>query len=181
VTDPLVVLIVALALALLFVAGAAEKVLRFGAFREIVDHYQLMPTPAAPFAAGILVIAEAAAALAALWAAFAAPALTLTLPAGLLLLYAAAMAINLMRGRSHIDCGCVGFGAARPSISWALVLRNIALGAVALGVALAPVSGRPLGAADLISGIGALLALPLLYIAFEQFAAIRSQGSTAQS
>jgi hypothetical protein len=179
--DPLATLIAGLALALLFLAGAAEKAAHFGNFRSIVGHYQLVPAPAVALVAGLLPGLEAAAAGAALWAAFGPTTEPLALPAALLFLYAAAMAINLMRGRSHIDCGCVGFGAARPSIGWPLVARNVVLGGIALLVALAPAAARPLGTADLISGIGALVALPLLYVAFEQFAAIRSLGKVAES
>ena len=44
--------------------------------------------------------------------------------AALLLAYAAVMAINLVRGRRFIDCGCGG--AAQP-LSLGLVLRNVVL------------------------------------------------------
>jgi hypothetical protein len=39
-------------------------------------------------------------------------------------LYGAAITINLLRGRQHIDCGCGGDGTP---ISWGLVLRNAVL------------------------------------------------------
>jgi hypothetical protein len=47
----------------------------------------------------------------------------------LLLLFATAMTTNLIRGRQWIDCGC--FGATSTRISWNLVIRNIALAALA--------------------------------------------------
>ena len=40
--------------------------------------------------------------------------------AALMLVYAMAMAINLLRGRAWIDCGCGG----GESLSWLLVARN---------------------------------------------------------
>jgi uncharacterized membrane protein YphA (DoxX/SURF4 family) len=48
--------------------------------------------------------------------------------AGLLLLFAAGVAINLLRGRS-IDCGC--FGMSARNTSWATVGRNLFLAALA--------------------------------------------------
>ena len=43
------------------------------------------------------------------------------LAAVLMLVYAAAMAINLLRGRRDIDCGC---GGETQRLSWALPARN---------------------------------------------------------
>lgn len=53
-------------------------------------------------------------------------ALALYLAALLLSIYALAIAINLLRGRKRLDCGCNG-PEARQSISWWLVLRNISM------------------------------------------------------
>jgi hypothetical protein len=54
--------------------------------------------------------------------------------AGLLLLFALAMGINLRRGRRHIDCGCFQ-NALKQTLSWALVMRNVVLALLA-GLAL---------------------------------------------
>jgi hypothetical protein len=53
--------------------------------------------------------------------------------------YAAAIAINLLRGNTRIDCGCLGFGARVPELRWGLVGRNALLLAAVL-TALLPVS-----------------------------------------
>ena len=69
--------------------------------------------------------------------------------AALMLLYASAIATNLLRGRAHIDCGC-GFGrtsVSKATLSWWLVARNLALAALAFAGSL-PVSQRALGAYD---------------------------------
>jgi hypothetical protein len=95
--------------------------------------------------------------------------------AALLLVYAAAMAVNIVRGRTHIDCGCLGFGTSRASLGWELVARNMLLAAVALAAAALPVAPRALGAIDAISGIGAIVAFALLYFGFGQFTAVRLQ------
>ncbi|WP_289141256.1 MauE/DoxX family redox-associated membrane protein [uncultured Brevibacillus sp.] len=44
----------------------------------------------------------------------------------LLILYSVAIAINLLRGRRDISCGCGGVAGNHP-ISWLLVLRNLLL------------------------------------------------------
>jgi uncharacterized membrane protein YphA (DoxX/SURF4 family) len=54
---------------------------------------------------------------------------------GLLLVFAAAMAINIVRGRRHIDCGC-GHSGLRQELGWAKVGRNLGL-ATAMSLRLA--------------------------------------------
>jgi hypothetical protein len=44
----------------------------------------------------------------------------------LLALFAVAMGINLLRGRTHIDCGCFDSTLKQP-LRWSLVLRNAVL------------------------------------------------------
>ena len=51
------------------------------------------------------------------------------LATALFTLYGLAIAINLLRGRRDIDCGCGGDGTP---ISWTLVLRNVVLVALTL-------------------------------------------------
>ena len=87
------------------------------------------------------------------------------LTAGLLLLvFAAAMAINILRGRTAIDCGCfVGF--TRQRIGWSLVVRNLLL-VGACGVLLPPPpAARPLGAFDLFTVAAATTVLLAGYAA----------------
>jgi hypothetical protein len=86
----------------------------------------------------------------------------------LLLLFAAAMAINIRRGRDHIDCGC-GETFLRQTLSWALVARNGFL-AVLLVPSLA-MTGR-MGMAPIFSGIATGLGLFLLYLLFNILAAL---------
>lgn len=52
--------------------------------------------------------------------------LPVLLGVALLALFAAAMAINLVRGRAHISCGC-GRPELSQSLSWGLVARNLLL------------------------------------------------------
>ena len=66
----------------------------------------------------------------------------------LLALFAAAMAINLLRGRTDLACGCGSGG----TIGWRLVAVNLSLGALLLLT-----SRLPIDAAPLVLGIGAFL------------------------
>jgi Methylamine utilisation protein MauE. len=84
--------------------------------------------------------------------------------AGMLLaLYAAAIGVNLLRGRDHIDCGC---GDAPTLLSPWLLLRNGALVLVAAVVAL-PEAARATGLLDWAFGALGLLALVMLWAIVE--------------
>jgi methylamine dehydrogenase accessory protein MauD len=71
---------------------------------------------------------------------------------GLLIAYAAALGVNLIRGRRELDCGCGMSGNRRPIAAW-MVWRNLFV-ALALGIAVLPWAARPLDAADLLDGDG---------------------------
>ena len=87
----------------------------------------------------------------------------------LLLVFAAAMAINIGRGRRHIDCGC-GHSGLRQQLGWSQVARNLVL-ATALLPALA--AGRAdLGMADVGLGAAAGVALYLLLLMFSAVGAL---------
>lgn len=58
---------------------------------------------------------------------------------GLLLLFASAMAINLVRGRKQINCGC-GVGGMNRDLSWGKVTENLCLSG--LLVLLAPLTSH---------------------------------------
>jgi hypothetical protein len=88
----------------------------------------------------------------------------------LLVLYAIAMAINLARGRRHIDCGCAG-PAARRSISGRLVARNVILATLAL-VALVPVVPRQLLWIDGVTIAAATVALAACWAAMDRLLAL---------
>ena len=108
------------ALAGVFAVAAAHKIRNHLAFRGILDQYRIMPGPLVPLAAPLVVALECAVCLMLIvppWRWLGGP-----LAAGLLLLYGAAIAINLYgRGRTAMDCGCGG--DATPLSGW-LLLRN---------------------------------------------------------
>ncbi len=138
--DPVVDVTVRVALALLFLSATGHKVRDVARFRATVEDYRLLPRPLVSPGATVLVVAEGAVVAALLvarrWG--------LAGAAALLALYAGAIAVNLARGRRHLDCGCTGPAMRRPISGW-LVVRNLALVAVAVALAaLAPVQPRPM-------------------------------------
>lgn len=160
--DVLLQLILAAALALLFAAAALHK-WRSGPFFEAqLAEYRLLPEALVPVAARALALLETGLALALLVPATRSVAGGAA--AGLLALYAGAVAVNLVRGRDWIDCGC---GDSPVLLTPWLLLRNAVLGLGALLVAL-PTEGRPLGWTDLLLGVPALLVLVVTWALAEQ-------------
>lgn len=175
VVDSLVLLVVSLGLGGLFLLSGAKKLADLAGFRATIDNYHLLPDALSPVAALLLPFAELGAGAVAL-AGLLRQDLPGLLPAALLLfLYAGAMGVNVARGRTHVDCGCLGFGASRSTIGWSLVLRNMFLGALALLLGILPVGGRALGMVDWISAAGALASGVIFYLAFDQIAALRAK------
>src|ERR1700692_3468547 len=90
-------------LALVFLTAALGKVRHRLAFQGVVANYRLMPEFAVPAFALLLPLVEAAVAGGLLVASPSWPEVSAAI---LLMLFAAAMGINIWRGRRHIDCGC---------------------------------------------------------------------------
>jgi uncharacterized membrane protein len=156
--DPALSLVATLLLAVVFGAAALTKLRELDVFAGVVEQYDLLPRSLVwPFAHALPVV-ELAAALGILFPATRALAAWVLML--LLLAFAAAMALNLLRGRSDIDCGCF-IGLLKQRISWPLVIRNLAL--VGFGLALvADSTGRPLAPLDwftVAAGTGCLLVL----------------------
>jgi hypothetical protein len=154
--DPALLAALRCALALLWLGSARHKLRDPARFRAALAGYRLVPAAAVPAAAAGAVALELALALA-LLAPVAGAAAALA-SAALLALYALAIAVNLLRGRRGIDCGC---GAHPQALGPHLLARNAVLIALALAAAL-PAGSRALTAIDAVSiagGAGALAAL----------------------
>ena len=163
--DPVIDATVRAALALLLLAAAAHKLRDPARFRATVAEYRLLPRPLVALGAAILVLSEVAVAVALAGA----RTWGLAGAAALLGLYAAAIAVNLARGRRHLDCGCTGPVLRRPISGW-LVLRNLALVAIALAD-LAPVSMRPLVWIDQLTVAAATAAFAACWLATDRLLA----------
>jgi hypothetical protein len=80
------------------------------------------------------------------------------------------MAINLRRGRSHIDCGC-GRSELRQTLRWSLVARNLALAAVVLPRLLPTPAPGAFELATALAGGASLFLATLLFNAIGTLAA----------
>ena len=163
VIDPAISLATALSIAALLAAAAVHKAAAFREFVATVQNYQLIFPTAAPIFAAVLIAAELSIA-----GAMVAPttrAVAAFGAAAIFTLYGAAIATNILRGRSEIDCGC-SFGAASDRLTPTLVLRNTLL-AVASIAAGAPIATRSLGMFDFAFVGLSVVAASSLYLAFE--------------
>jgi len=157
--DPVIHDLLVCLLALVFLQGGAAKLGARDEFQGVVSSYRLLPQGMVPAFSALLPVAELVAGIG------------VVLPAtrhvgaatafALLVMFALAMAINLARGRTEIDCGCFKSGF-RQTISGWLVGRNLLLAAGAALLWL-PASGRATGSFDVFLVIAASLMLFLGY------------------
>ncbi len=136
-------------LALVFLSAAPGKICHRLAFQGVVANYRLLPESVVPAFALLLPLVEAAVAGALL---FAPPPWPEFSAATLLVLFAAAMAINIRRGRRHIDCGCFQ-SALKQTLSWTLVGRNAGLALLVAVSAALPEAGWPGSGAALVEAV----------------------------
>jgi Methylamine utilisation protein MauE len=141
--------------ALVFLTAALGKLRHRLAFQGVVANYRLLPDIAVTAFALMLPPVEAAVAAALLFSTSPWPAV---IAAVLLILFAAAMGINIRRGRRHIDCGCFQ-SALKQTLSWILVARN-----VGLALLLAAPAAVPEGALSELGAAEALLTGAVLFI-----------------
>ncbi len=185
--DPALQHTAALALFLVFAGAAVTKMAAWTELPGVVRNFRLLPAALVAPASWALPPLELALALAVL-------AGPLRTPAGACLLlllaaFAAAIGINLARGRSDIDCGCFA-SALKQTLSWWLVLRNALLMALALLCTL-PAGTRALAGTDWVTIAAGAVSLFFVYLAtgyvtrrppptLEELAAMRP-GQSAQA
>jgi len=165
--DPLVLKIVAVGFGLMFVLAAMHKLSALAQFRAILAAYEIMPVRMTTLAAVVLPVIEAVLGVA--WLAAFRPPLVALLTAARLACYTLGMALNLKRGRVHIDCGCsMGGHAGRgQQLSRGLLVRNAALILAAL-LALLPAGERSIGTLDYLTLVASVVSLVFLYAAANQ-------------
>ena len=124
--DPAVNLIAALILSYVFVLAGLHKCKAPAEFASTLANYKILPqglvrqgvylVPVAEIMTGVALLIPPVAQLAAL-------------SAGVLLcLYIAAIAINLLRGRRSIDCGCGGPAQKQTISEWMIARNGLLLG-----------------------------------------------------
>ena len=159
---------------LVFAEAGLAKLRHRDVLPGVVANYRLLPEGAVdPVAAALpwVEIVLALALLAGVAGALPAPvsAGAALLAAGLLVLFAGAIAINLRRGRSHIDCGC-GRSQLRQPLNRGMVVRNLVLAAL-VAVRIVPQDSAP-GFADIALALVAGLAIWLLTVMFNTISAL---------
>lgn len=166
-TDAVVAHALGAVLSVILLLGAWAKLRDLALFRASIEGYRLLPESMVAPAAIALALSELACGLAVLVAPESAGAALAT--TALLAVVTGAVAINLMRGRRDVDCGCAGLSGAGGGqhISWALVARNAVLLA-ALWLAHGGAATRDLVWVDYLSVAGSTLALLGLYVAANQ-------------
>ncbi|HBM87223.1 MAG: methylamine utilization protein MauE [Parvibaculaceae bacterium] len=151
------------AFAALLLSAAWHKLRDPFVFWQAVSGYKLLPQAFERPISRIIPVAEIAIALSLLL--FSVSAFPVFAALTLWIFYGGAIAINLLRGRDTLDCGCGGIGADQ-TIHWGLVLRNSIL-ALTAGFLLLPVSSRALGWFDYATAGFAVLLLLLIYATAE--------------
>lgn len=169
--DPVVGALLLGAFALLFGSASVHKWHDLRRFDEVFAAYGLLPRVLRPMARAVPVL-ESATALGLLMPATHRPA---ALGAMLLLLgYAAAMALNLARGRRDIACGCGGPDERRP-IAPFMVGRNCVLAAL-LGMTLLPWRSRVLQATDWATVAFGIAAATIVYLCADRLTQLVRQS-----
>ena len=142
--DPLLPLVISSSLALLFFMAARHKLSDNRRFEAQLAAYQIVPAPVLRVSARTLPWIEMSLVFLLLipfTRAFAA-----SIAATLLIMYALAMAVNIRRGRSEIDCGC---GDKPQTLSVLLLVRNAVLAVCSL-LLVVPVIERSIMTSDLV-------------------------------
>jgi hypothetical protein len=161
VLDPIYSLIVATLVAFVFAHAAIHKVFEYARHVGIVADYQVMPAWVVPLLAPLVIVLEFAAAVLVLLPAT--RTMGLILAAGLLLAYLFSIGLNLLRGRTSIDCGC-GWGSQEHPISGWLLIRNLLFVAAAAS-ALLPLASRSLHLADwILVALASSVVIAIYYI-----------------
>jgi hypothetical protein len=151
---------------LILLLAAMQKAAHWRLLPGVIANYRLLPRAMVLPVAVVLPLVEMIVGVLVLSAQLS-PFAELT-AIGLLILFAAAMAVNLRRGRAHIDCGC-GRPFLKQTLRWSLVARNAVLAALLLpSFGSVMIVSMPL----LLTGAGAGLCFVLLYSLHNTLAAL---------
>ena len=166
--DPALQLALRAAFALLLATAASHKLRDLAGFCELLAGYEIMPRAIVGAVARAVTLAEAI--LAAMLLFGVGVPLAGALVSTLLLAYGAAIHVNVRRGRTDIDCGCMG-PASRVPLGHALVVRNLLL-AFAAALLLVPEAPRELALLDGVSVVATSAALSACWLASERLLAL---------
>ncbi|SAK57535.1 methylamine utilization protein MauE [Caballeronia pedi] len=153
--DPVILMVCIASATIIALASALPKWREPVRFRASLEAFALLPSFAVKPLSFVFPALETAGAIGLLFAETRMPAAILLI--ALFTLFGAALAFNVLRGHTDIDCGCSGFIAAArtsdrtpKSIGWWHVARAAMLAALA-AAALVPATGRALMGFDYLS------------------------------
>jgi hypothetical protein len=169
ITDPGFALTIRWSLALVFLLAVVHKLKAPAAFRATMKNYRLLPDGLLTLLLYTIITAE----LLVVVALLANSRLGSGVAAGLFAVYTLAISINLIRGRTDIDCGCSG-PAVRETLSAWLVIRNSGFLAAAL-LTIPPSSPRTLMLLDWFTSVAAVVTFMLLYFAATYLSTTRAR------
>jgi len=155
-------------LAAVFAVAAWHKVSAWPRFKASLAAYRLLPGAAVAVVGAGLAMAELVAVI--LLCLSATQQVGLMMAMGLLSVYAGAIGVSVMRGRTEIDCGC---GDEPTPVSMTLVFRNVLLIALA-GFAMSEPAAAIAWPVALVAG-GLTLVAYGLYSSIEQLIANRAR------
>jgi Methylamine utilisation protein MauE len=162
--DPAIGILLTASVALLFASAGVHKLRDLGRFNEIFSAYGLVPEFTRVRISWLVPILELSVAAGLIIQGSRPYAAAL----GMLMLtaYAAAIAVNLRRGRRDLACGCGGPDERRPIAAW-MVWRNLLI-ALSAAVVFAPWSDRTLSFTDGCTVVFGLLTIALVYLCADQ-------------
>lgn len=170
--DPVIGEIVCGSFALLFGMACAHKLRSLSAFAETLTQYRVLPDGLLSPGSLLLPILEGLIAVGLLIGPARRP--TSLLGAALLTAYAAAMGLNLLRGRRQLECGCLG-PRGGGVVSASLVARNMGMALILAAAGSIPWAARPIGWLDAGTTLFAVTAAVLLYLAADGLLAVASR------
>jgi hypothetical protein len=170
--DPVISMAIRVSIAVLFAVAAWHKLRDWPRIGGVITGYRLLPQGASLPAAATLIVFELAVAAGLLLSPQALFAAAL-----ILISYASAIGLNILRGNDRIDCGCLGYLAKAPRLKWAMCLRNAVIALIAIMVASADVSIRSLVWMDFVTIACVLAGLSILYASLEATMALPSSGA----
>jgi hypothetical protein len=170
--DPVIGEIVCGSFALLFGSACAHKLRDLETFGATLAQYRVLPGSLVSPAALLLPILEGLIAVGLLIGSIREPASLVG--AALLATYAAAMGLNLLRGRRQLECGCLG-PRGGGVVSASLVCRNVLMALILAAAGSVSWSGRPLIWLDVGTALVAVSVVALLYLAANGLLAVAAR------
>ncbi|SAK68102.1 methylamine utilization protein MauE [Caballeronia temeraria] len=152
--DPVILMVCIASATIIALASAVPKWRELSRYRASLEAFALLPSFTVTPLSFVFPALETAGAIGLLFADT--RMVSAIVLAALFALFGVALAVNVLRGHTDIDCGCSGFIAANASerapksIGWWHVARALML-AVLAAAALVPASGRALMAFDYLS------------------------------